>query len=312
MKKHAFVLALALALPFSAAAHKQWLVPSQATVAGQDVWVTFDAAVSNQLFFPDHVPMRLDNVVATAPDGSQVPLQNASTGKYRSTFDLHLQQEGTYRIANVNRGVSASWDTAESLAAKAKARAEGKPVTGPGAPRGGFLRNARPEELAAKIPADARNVQVTETLGRVETFVTNGRTTDIRPLGEGLELVPVTHPNDLFAGEEAKFVLHVDGKPAAGLEVEVVRGDTRYQEPLYYRDYTVLHLGGAWRISEAVTLNARINNLLDRDFTTYATEFRDLDGDGVYEDGTNEVLYLDDYNNKDKARSVWMSLNVQF
>lgn len=84
------------------------------------------------------------------------------------------------------------------------------------------------------------------------------------------------------------------------------------QEPLYYRDYTVLHLGGAWRISEAVTLNARINNLLDRDFTTYATEFRDLDGDGVYEDGTNEVLYLDDYNNKDKARSVWMSLNVQF
>src|SRR5690606_19082765 len=107
MKKHAFVIALALALPFSAAAHKQWLVPSQATVNGQDVWVTFDAAVSNQLFFPDHVPMRLDNVVATAPDGSQVRLQNASTGKYRSTFDLQLQQEGTYRIANINRGVSA-------------------------------------------------------------------------------------------------------------------------------------------------------------------------------------------------------------
>jgi len=229
MKKHAFVIALALALPFSAAAHKQWLVPSQATVNGQDVWVTFDAAVSNQLFFPDHVPMRLDNVVATAPDGSQVQLQNASTGKYRSTFDLQLQQEGTYRIANVNRGLSASWDTAESLAAKAKAEAEGKPVTGPGAPRGGFLRNAKPEELATKIPADAQNVQVTETMGRVETFVTNGRTTDIRPVGEGLELVPVTHPNDLFAGEEARFVLHVDGKPAAGLEVEVVRGETRYR-----------------------------------------------------------------------------------
>src|SRR5690606_19993522 len=44
------------------------------------------------------------------------------------------------------------------------------------------------------------------------------------------------------------------------------------QEPLYYRDYTVLHLGGAWQINDTVTLNARINNLLDRDFTTYATE----------------------------------------
>src|SRR5690606_41837850 len=48
------------------------------------------------------------------------------------------------------------------------------------------------------------------------------------------------------------------------------------QEPLYYRDYTVLHLGGAYRFNDTVTLNARINNLLDRDFTTYATEFHDL------------------------------------
>nr|MBO2466814.1 TonB-dependent receptor [Xanthomonadaceae bacterium] len=83
-------------------------------------------------------------------------------------------------------------------------------------------------------------------------------------------------------------------------------------QPLYFRDYTVLHLGGSYRISDNLTVNARINNLLDRDFTTYATEFRDLNGDGVYEDGTDEVLYLDDYNNKDKARSVWVSLNLQF
>lgn len=84
------------------------------------------------------------------------------------------------------------------------------------------------------------------------------------------------------------------------------------QQPLYYRDYAVLHLGGAWQVNDTVTVNARINNLLDRDFTTYATEFRDLDGDGVFLDGTNEVLFLDDYNNKDKARSLWVSLNLQF
>lgn len=230
MKKHAFVLALAFAIPFSAAAHKQWLVPSQATVNGEDVWVTFDGAISNQLFFPDHNPMRLDNVAAIAPDGSKVELQNASTGKYRSTFDLNLKQQGTYRVANVYGGVSASWDTAESLAAKEKAKAEGKPLTGPGAPRpGGFLRNAKPEELATKIPKDAQNVQVNEMIGRVETFVTNGSTSEIEPVGKGLELVPVTHPNDLFAGEAAQFKLHIDGKPAAGLEVEAIRGDTRFR-----------------------------------------------------------------------------------
>jgi len=230
--KRSSLLALAIAalLPLAASAHKQWLIPSQAVVNGEDVWVTFDAAVSNQLFFPDHVPMRLDNVTATAPDGSTVELQNGSTGKYRSTFDVQLQQQGTYRIANVNAGVSARWDTPESLAAKARAEAEGKPATGPGA-RGGFLRNATPEDLATKVPKDAQNLQVTQGIGRVETFVTNGEPNDtaLKPTGEGLELAPVTHPNDLFAGEEATFALLLDGKPAAGLEIEIVRGDTRYR-----------------------------------------------------------------------------------
>lgn len=83
------------------------------------------------------------------------------------------------------------------------------------------------------------------------------------------------------------------------------------REPLYYRDYEVLHLGASFEVNESITLNGRINNLLDRDFTTYDTEFRDLDGDGAY-DGTNEILYFDHYNNKDKARGVWLSVNVRF
>ncbi len=230
----ALVLAVAALAPLSASAHKQWLIPSQAVVNGNDVWVTFDGAVSNQLFFPDHVPMRLDNVTAIGPDGRPVELKNAATGKYRSTFDLQLQQTGTYRISNVNAGLSARWDTPESLAAKAKAEAEGKPASGPGAPpetRGGFLRNATPDELAAKVPADAKNLQVTEGSSRVETFVTNGapNETALAPTGKGIELAPVTHPNDLFAGEEATFRVLVDGKPAAGLEFEVIRGGTRYR-----------------------------------------------------------------------------------
>ena len=42
-------------------------------------------------------------------------------------------------------------------------------------------------------------------------------------------MVPVTHPNDLVDGEEATFKLMVDGKPAAGLEIEIVEGATRYR-----------------------------------------------------------------------------------
>ncbi len=81
---------------------------------------------------------------------------------------------------------------------------------------------------------------------------------------------------------------------------------------LYYKDYTVLHLGASFEATGWLTFNARINNLLDRDFTTYQTTFTDLNGNGIYGDVTNEVLFEDDYNNKDKARSVWLSMNLRF
>ena len=83
-------------------------------------------------------------------------------------------------------------------------------------------------------------------------------------------------------------------------------------QALHYKDYTVLHLGASFEASRWLTINARINNLLDRDFTTYQTAFDDLNGNGVYEAGTSEVQFLDDYNNKDKARSFWLGLNFRF
>ncbi|WP_258079450.1 DUF4198 domain-containing protein, partial [Xanthomonas arboricola] len=43
---------------------------------------------------------------------------------------------------------------------------------------------------------------VSQSFNRVETFVTRGAptTTVFKPAGKGIELVPVTHPNDLVAG----------------------------------------------------------------------------------------------------------------
>jgi len=77
-------------------------------------------------------------------------------------------------------------------------------------------------------------------------------------------------------------------------------------EQLYWKDYQVFHLGAAYTFSERVTLNARINNLLDRDFTSYQYTFVDA-GDSSY-----TVAAQDDYNNKDKARNLWVGLNVSF
>jgi uncharacterized GH25 family protein len=202
-------LALALSLPFAAQAHKAWLQPSQTVLAGNNPWVTVDAAVSNDLFYFNHVPLRTDHLAITAPDGATVAPQNSATGKYRSVFDVELKQAGTYRIGVVNDYATASWEE------------NGQPKRWRGTQA----------EFATGVPKNAKNLQVGQSLSRVETYVTNGSPsqTALKPSGRGLELVPVTHPNDLFAGEEARFRLQVDGKPAAGLDVEIVRGNTRYR-----------------------------------------------------------------------------------
>ncbi|WP_153558003.1 DUF4198 domain-containing protein [Roseimaritima sediminicola] len=194
----------------SAEAHRIWLRPSQTVLSGAEPWVTVDAAVSNDLFYFNHFPLGLDNLVITAPDGSKVEAQNQAVGKYRSVFDLPLEQTGTYRIAVVNQGLFASWT------------------------EDGERRRFRGsvDSFSEAVPADAKNLQVTESYGRVETFVTNGQPngTALKPTGKGVELVPLTHPNDLYAGEKATFQLLVNGQPAEGLEIELIRGETRYRD----------------------------------------------------------------------------------
>ena len=211
-------LALSAALASPALAHRQWLLPSATTLSGDDVWVTVDAAVSNDLFYFEHRPAGIDNVKAWAPDGAELPLEHKSTGQYRSTFDVHLTQKGTYRIGSASNGVMGSYDL------------DGKTTRLP--------RGTTKENLAAAIPAGATNVQTSESSTRYEIYVTVGEptTTLFKPTGQGIELVPVSHPNDLISGEAATFQFLLDGKPAAELPVTVIPGGIRYRDALHQMD----------------------------------------------------------------------------
>lgn len=203
----------AACLPLTALAHKQWIAPSK-TVLNVDGWVTFDAASSTDPFVRDHNAARLDNLVITAPDGSTVSPENPSAGKLRASFDLQLKQPGTYKIAVVNTGIAASWDD------------NGQTKRWP--PRGTPFT---PEGFAQEVPKKAKDLKVTQSIGRLETFVTAGKPSDtaLKPTGKGLELVPVTGFNDLYTGEPATFQFLLDGKPAADVEVEVIADGTRYR-----------------------------------------------------------------------------------
>jgi hypothetical protein len=149
--------ALALCLPFAAHAHDVWIVPSSTVLSGTDSWVTVDAAVGNDKFYFNHAPLRLDGLAVTAPDGNPAEAENLNRGKLRSTFDLQLKQSGTYRVAVVNDGVFARW----------KEDGKNKRYFG------------KAEGLAQAVPAKADELEISQSLGRVETFVTAGKPTGL-------------------------------------------------------------------------------------------------------------------------------------
>lgn len=212
LKYAAAAAAIALALPMTAEAHRAWLLPSATVLSGEDIWVTVDAAVSNDLFFFEHHPLRLNGLQVTAPDGAPAKAENQATGRYRSTFDVKLEQPGTYKLAVVNAGLFAAWK------------------------ENGQARRWRgtPEKLAAEVPKNAEDLRVTQSHSRMEVFVTSGKPTEtvLKTTGQGLELAPVTHPNDLAVGNEAKFRFILDGKPAPGVKVTIIRGGIRYRDNL--------------------------------------------------------------------------------
>lgn len=198
-----------LAAPI-ARAHNLWMLPSS-TVMSKDGWITVDAAVANDLFYFNHVPLQLDDLKVTGPDATAVAVENAHRGRLRSVFDVHLVQAGTYRLAVASHAFFASY----TLNGERK-RWRGRSVA----------------DLEREIPAGAEKLAVTESLRRIETFVTVGRPSALQPVGTGLELLPVTHPNDLVSGESATFAMAIDGRPAAGAKVTLIRGDTRYRDRL--------------------------------------------------------------------------------
>ena len=170
-------------------------MPSSTVLSGTDSWVTVDAAVGNDKFYFNHAPLRLDGLAVVAPDGSAAEAENLNRGKLRSTFDLQLKQAGTYRVAVVNDGVFARW----------KEDGKNKRYFG------------KPEGLAQAVPAKADGLEISQSVGRVETFVTAGKPSAVKPVGRGLELAPVTRVGPPFAAHlERLAVVDVGQGPREG------------------------------------------------------------------------------------------------
>ena len=192
IQKTVLAMSLLVVLP-QAQAHRQWLLPSSTQIDTKEPWVTIDGAVSEQLFDLDTNALLLDNLLITAPDGSAVMPETSHKGKFRSSVDIKLSQKGTYRISQASQNVMASY----SLNGEQK------------------RWRGTEEKMAKELPVDAKDIKVSRTFARLETFVSAGKPSPnvLTPIGQGLELVSVNHPNELFAKETAKFTVLLDGKP---------------------------------------------------------------------------------------------------
>ena len=210
-----------LLIPTLSSAHMRWLVPSN-TVLSEPGAITFDASISNNVFFPERA-FPIDGVTVIDPEGNPVEVSNSLKGKRRSVFDIDAEKEGTYRIA-----IGASFYFIR--------------YTDKSGERGGWRGDEEGLSAAlkdAKEKADG-DIHVTESHSRLETFITVGKPSSetLKPSGAGLELKASTHPNDLYAGETAHFTFLLDGKPAKNLTVSVVAGGTRYRNDVSARTFT--------------------------------------------------------------------------
>ncbi|MCK6412580.1 MAG: DUF4198 domain-containing protein [Azonexus sp.] len=204
----ACALLLAL-LPLAAEAHRPFLLPSTTVVEARDAWVTVDAAVGENAFEFDTSPLWLDRLSIVGPDGEALAPAQTFTGKRRSVFDVQLPKPGSYRIALVGENAMASY----------KLNGEAKRWRG------------SVEALEKEIPAGASELQVTRIHTRIETVVSSARSGGeaLKPAGIGLEVLPLSAPDEYHAGETARFRVLLDGKPLPDLKVALAPGNVRYR-----------------------------------------------------------------------------------
>ncbi|MDK2760925.1 MAG: TonB-dependent receptor [Sphingopyxis sp.] len=167
--------------------------------------------------------------------------------------------------------------------------------------------------ISIPINIDEARIQGAEVAGRYEFFDglsirANYTYTDSEQLSGPQQGQPLTQT----AKHMANATLNWDILEGLSAQLSAEQRSRRYRgvdaagKHLFYRGYRVLNLGAQYQVNEFLTVSGRVNNLLNRDFTNYDVTF------AQNPDGSYTPSYVDHYNNKDKARSYWISVNARF
>lgn len=201
----AFLAGVMLALNGGGAAlaHQPYLRPNVFDATGRD-HVTVEASFTEDVFAAE-VVMRSDFFHVVGPNGD-TPITAVTYLRDIAVFEAAVPQDGTYRLSSGPRqGRTAKMYQSADGVWKMVGEEDGPPP--PGA------------ELV-----DVQSITV------ADVYVTRGApsTEALQTTGQGLELKPVTHPNDIIAGEDAVFELLLNGRPLANAPVTVFREAGRW------------------------------------------------------------------------------------
>ncbi|MDQ1153763.1 DUF4198 domain-containing protein [Brevundimonas sp. SORGH_AS_0993] len=201
---HASVLASLLAIwsAGSAQAHSPYLRPNVFDATRRD-HVTVEAAFTEEVFNAE-VAMRSDHFHVLGPTGD-APITAVTYLRDLAVFEAPTPVDGLYRLSSGPR---------EGRASKMYRAADGWRMVG---------------EEDGPPPPGAELVDV-QSITVAEVYVTRGApdAAALRPLGRGLELLPLIQPGDIVAGEDAAFRLLFDGRPVADAVVTVFREAGQY------------------------------------------------------------------------------------
>ncbi|MCC6492746.1 MAG: DUF4198 domain-containing protein [Pirellulales bacterium] len=179
-----------------ALAHQKWLWPNYFKVAKGPVWISFDVTWSDSPFSAEQgvgdQPLSIID-----PAGERLAPHQVFVGKTKSTAEVELTRPGTYRLESTDP--PAYWTRVE--------------VDG--------------QQLWRKKPRDEiRGEKVVRSdlyFSQAWAYVTLGEPSPLPPPDEKqpLEIIPGSHPAELYQGERLKLRTFSFGKPASRAKVSV-------------------------------------------------------------------------------------------
>lgn len=186
-------------LALNVSAHTPFLAPVSFTPAHEH-WVSLDAGFAEAFFKPD-VAFDKSEFQLLTPAGVWQKPGRLETFKTRTVLEHQLTEKGTYRFSTGLR-YGAVFRFYEL---------------------NGERKAVRGSEEA--LPAGAKLVDHYQSVTLAETYVTNDKPTTgaLKPYNKGLELVPVTHPGDVYAGEKFAVKVLMDGKPVAEKAINIFK-----------------------------------------------------------------------------------------